>query len=227
MNKIATIVLILTIALAYLSPFAVADDSKVPNSGYLGGADIYDRLQKVKTKNGKDVHRWIEPKLNKDNYKSVLIDDVVLYPAPQADEQVSEDTLKRISAYSTNLLKEKIGAVVPLADAPGPEVLQVQVAITGVEIHTEGVKPYEILPVAAVFGVAKAATGKRAQDVLVQTEIKLVDSTTGELVGAVMRQIEGDKLKGKKDQLHVEDMHENLDSSSTDAAIFMEETFVE
>jgi hypothetical protein len=202
-------------------------EAEIHKSGYLGPDEIYDRLVKTKTKSGKVVYRWKGPKLTKENFNSVLIENIVLYPKPEPTEQVSEDTLKRISAYTTNLLKEKIGAIVPLANEPGPGVLIMEPAITGVIIKTEGMKPYEILPVAAVFGAAKAATGTRAQDVLVQAEIKFIDSTNGELVGAAMRSIEGDKLKGKKDQLAVEDMHENLEHSTTEAASYMETIFSE
>ena len=227
MNKFCILFLSLLLIVANIKILTFAGESDMPHSGYLGSDDIYDRLEKAETDNGNEVYRWIGPRLNLDNYSSILVDDVVLYPKPVPNEQVSEDTLKRISAYTTNLLKEKIGSVAPLADAPGPEVLQIQLAITGVQISTEGMKPYEVVPVAAVFGAAKALTGKRAQEVLVHAEVKFVDSTDGELVGAIMRSIEGDKLKSKKDEIHVEEMHENLEQSTTEAASFMGTVFTE
>lgn len=202
-------------------------EAEIAKSGYLGSDEVYDRLVETKTKNGKVVYRWRDSRLTKENFNSVLIEDVVLYPAPEPNEQVSEDTLRRISAYTTNLLKEKIGAIVPLADGPGPGVLVMQPAITGVVIQTEGMKAYEILPVAAVFGAAKAAAGKRAQDVFVRAEVRFVDSADGTLVGAAMRRVEGEELKGKKDQLEVEDMHDSLEHSTTEAASYIEHVFSE
>jgi hypothetical protein len=239
MNKFISLALLVFVAVNFStlafaekeSPTAQSEtmpkEEEIPKSGFLGSDDIYDRLVKTKTKNNKVVYRWKGPKLTKENYNSVLIEDVVLYPAPEPNENVSEDTLKRISAYTTNLLKEKIGAIVALADAPGPGVLSMQPAVTGVVIKTEGMRAYEILPVAAVFGAAKAATGTRAQDVLVHAEVKFVDSNDGELLGAAMRSIEGEKLKGKKDQLEVEDMQENLDHSTTEAASYIQHVFSE
>ena len=236
MNKLSIILMMLifvtiqTTALAEKeSPTAQSEtevkEAELPKSGYLGSDENYEMLEQSKTKNGKTVYRWKGPKFTKDNFNSVLVEDVVLYPAPEPNENVSEDTLKRISAYTTSLLKEKIGAIVPLAEGPGPGVLSLQPAITGVVIKTEGMRAYEVLPIAAVFGAAKAATGTRAQDVLVFAEVKFVDSADGEVVGMAMRSIEGEKLKGKKDQLEVEDMHENLDHSTTEAAAFVGHVF--
>ena len=48
--------------------------------------------------------------------------------------------------------------------------------------------------------------------------VKLLDSESGELVGAVVRQIEGKELKGKKDQLVLADMLDSLNQVSDDAA---------
>ncbi|MEM7305003.1 MAG: DUF3313 domain-containing protein, partial [Pseudomonadota bacterium] len=197
------------------------------HSGFIGDEEVYARLKQVNTEDGSEVYRWVDPKLNLDNYNSVLIEDVTFFPAPQPNEQVSKEALDDITTYTTLLLKRKIGDVIPLAEAPGPGVLLIQPAITGVAIKTQGMKPYEILPVAAVFGVAKAATGNRAQDVYVRSEVKFIDSNSGELMGAAVRRIDGERLKGKKDQLELEDMQMNLDHSTTEAATFMEQVVTE
>jgi hypothetical protein len=61
-------------------------------------------------------------------------------------------------------------------------------------------------------------SGKRDRDVHVFLEARLVDSQSGELVGAVMRSVAGEDLKGKKDQLTLKDMQDSLDQVSDDAA---------
>ena len=211
-------------ALAFMAAGAAsAADDEVGNSGFLGDDAVYAKLEKIKTRGGKEGHRWVGPSLNAANYNSVLVDDVVLYPAPEPSAQVSEETLKKISSYLTEELKEKVGAVVSMAEAPGTQVLQIQAAVTGVEIKTEGMKAYEVIPVAAIFSAAKAAAGKRKRDVYVRVEVRLVDSTSGELVGAATRRIEGKELKGKKDQLGLQDMQESLDQATDDAADEMTE----
>jgi hypothetical protein len=72
--------------------------------------------------------------------------------------------------------------------------------------------------VSAIFHGVQAARGKRKEDVQVFVEVKLLDSESGELVGAVVRRIEGEKLKGNKDQLVLADMLDSLNQVSDDAA---------
>ena len=43
------------------------------------------------------------------------------------------------------------------------------------------------------------------------------DSASGQVVRAVVRQLDGEQLKGKTDQLELEDMKPSLDSASSDA----------
>ena len=90
--------------------------------------------------------------------------------------------------------------------------------MTGVAVKTESMKAYEVVPVAAIFGGIKAMSGKRDRDVHVFLEARLVDSQSGELIGAVLRRVAGEDLKGKKDQLTLEDMQGSLDQVSDDAA---------
>jgi hypothetical protein len=207
--------------LGFASTAAIADKDKIEDvSGYLG-PDMYAMLEEVEIKDGRKSRRWIGPKLSFANYKSILIEDVILYPEPQPTEQVSEETLDAVSKYLTEKLREKIGSVLNLATEPGPDVLRIQTAITGVKISTEGMKAYEVLPVTAIFGGLKAVTGNRAQEVQVFIEAKMSDSETGEVVGAGIRRLEGKNLKGKRDKLELEDMLESLDTATDDAHDFV------
>ena len=166
--------------------------------------------------------RWIGDGLSVSNYQKMIIDPVQLYPKPEPSEQVSEATLADISAYLTKALKTKVGTVMELTDKPGSNVLRMQAAVTGVVVKTEGMKAYEVIPIAAVFGAAKAATGTRDMDVRVRIEARLVDSVSGELQGMMLRVIEGEQLKGKKDQLTLDDVRGSLDNASDDATTAIE-----
>lgn len=193
-------------------------------SGFLGD-EVYAKLELVEIRKGTVAQRWVGPKLNFANYKSILVDDVVLYPKPQPGPQVNAETLKAIQGYVSEKLTMKVGSVLNLADRPGSQVLRLQVAITGVEIKTEGMKAYEVVPMAAIFGGLKAVTGTRDREVRVFVEAKFTDSETGELVGAAVRRIEGEKLKGKKEQLSLEHMQENLDTAADDTKNIFEHIF--
>ena len=197
------------------------------NSGFLGDDSVYARLQEVEIHKGAKGKRWFAPHLNSENYQSALVDEVVLYPTPEPGPQVSAETLEAISEYLTSQLQGKIERVLPAATAAGPGVLQIQAALTSVAIASDGVHAYELIPVSAIFHGVQAARGKRKQDVQVLVEVKLLDSESGELVGAVARSIEGEELKGKKDQLTLADMQDSLNQVSDDAAGSLSTTFSE
>jgi len=208
-------------ALTFLLFLAVSQTSAADeggNSGFLGSDDDYARLQEVKLRSGQKAKRWLSPSLNFANYQQLLIEPMVLYPEPQPTPQVSAEVLEQIQVHLTEALREKVGEFLVVSDEAGQGVLRIQGALTGVTVETEGMKAYEVLPVAAVFGAAKAATGKRDQDVKVFLEVRMLDSVTGELQGMVVREVEGEQLKGKKDVLTMGDLQDNLDSSTDDAS---------
>lgn len=87
---------------------------------------------------------------------------------------------------------------------------------------SEATRADEVIPLAAVFGAATAATGTRDMDVRVRLEARPVDSVSGELQGMLLRVIEGQQLKGKKEQLSLDDVKENLDTVSDGATTTIE-----
>ena len=211
---------------AAVASFAAVADDKMEQSGYLGDASIYAKLEKVELGDDEKgtAKRWIGPNLNASNFESVLVDEVTLYPEPEPGPQVSAETLGQISDYLTQRLREKVAAKVKTTDTAGPGVLKIEAAVTGVAVKTEGMKAYEVVPVAAIFGAAKAATGTRDRNVKVFIEVRMSDSQSGELVGAVVRQLVGKDLKGKKDQLELEDVKGSLEKMTDDAAEGITET---
>ena len=154
-------------------PLAQASD-EIANSGYLGDDKTYQQLQEIELRSGLKAKRWLGPGLNFANYQMVMIDTVQLYPEPQPGPQVSAEVLEQIRGHLTEGLRQKVGSVIKVVDDAGPKVLRVAAAVTGVSIKTEGMKVYEVLPVAAIFGGAKALTGNRDRDVKVFIEVKLI-----------------------------------------------------
>ncbi len=149
---------VLALAFAVCAVAEVEKEGKAgTNSGFLGDDSVYGRLEPVKLAKGGEAKRWIGPSMNFSNYQKVLVDDVAMYPRAEPGPQVSQETLEAITTHLSDGLRRKVGAVLSLATEPGPGVLRMQTAVTGVAIKTEGMKAYEVLPVAAVFGGLKAA----------------------------------------------------------------------
>lgn len=207
----------LVVLLCTTGAFAQSD-SATPNSGFLGGADIYARLQPVKAEHGQDAKRWIDPSLRAGQYTAVLIDPVVLYPKPEPSEDVSAETLDQIRGYLTQELKSHIGGDVTLVESAGPGVLHMEAALTGIVVKPQGLKPRDIVPVAALFTGLKHLAGKSNQEVHVFIEVKFLDGQSGNLEAAAMREVGGKTLHGKKEQLTLDDVKKSLDEASAAGA---------
>ena len=202
MNKAVTLVsmgaLLASFALAS-SGTALAEDS-----GYLGD---YSALKEVKDAAGDTVMRYVNPKLKPGTYKAVMIDPTQYYPAPKPSEQVSSRTLTDISNYLDNGLRAKLGAKVTIVSEPGPGVLRIRPAITAVAPKTVGLKPYQVIPVAFVVSSVKG----RGKEASIQVEVDVVDSVTGERMGASVRKGVGAKLASDKAALTLTDVQPLLD----------------
>ena len=200
-------------ALALAGPTARAAD--VPNSGFLPD---YSRLQPVKTGLGKDAMRWLSPDLTREKYHAVLIEPVVLYPKPEATEQVPQATLDDITGYLTTSVRDVVFREVPQSTEPGPGVVRLQVAVTAVTVGSSGMKPYEFIPAALVLSTAMRAAGQRSQDVKLSVEALLTDSVTGEPLGMVVRHGSGEQLKNAKTPLTLEQLKKRIDQWAEAAA---------
>lgn len=185
-------------------------------AGFLG-KKYYDQMEKVKTDSGLKVMRWVSPKFSSDDYDTALVDDVVFYPKAEPSELVSQELLDDMQAYLTKQLKSRIANKVTLVEQPQKGAVRVSAALTGVKTDNENMKPWEIVPVAAVIGIAQAASGHRDQDVHVFLEVKVSDSVSGEVLVAIARELQGKELKNKKTQATMKDVSGDLDKISGDA----------
>lgn len=191
---------------ALLASFALASagTALAEDSGYLGD---YAALTEVKDAAGDSVMRYVNPKLKPGTYTAVMIDPTQYYPAPQPSEQVSSRTLTDISNYVDKGLRDALGAKVVVAAQPGPGVLRIRPAITAVAPKAVGLKPYQLIPVAFVVSSVKG----RGKEASIQVEVEVVDSVTGERMGASVRKGVGAKLASDKAALALTDVQPLLD----------------
>jgi hypothetical protein len=202
MNKPYNMLLIGTLLASFtLAPAAVAKDN---NSGFLGD---YSKLKEVKDAAGDKVMRYVNPKLKPGAYQSILLDPTQYYPAPVATPQVPASTLTAISSYVDKALRDKLISKVSLATEPGPGILRLRLAITAEGSKTPSLKPYQYIPFAfiatEVMGRGKVAT--------IKIEAELVDSVSGERMGAAVRDGVGAKLANDKAALTLKDVQPLLD----------------
>lgn len=183
---------------------------------YSGFLKDYSKLREAKSPSGAPVMRWIDPKLDSNAYTSVFIERSQFYPKPQATAQIPESTLRGITDYYDQALKRELGKSLPLAAAPGPGVIVVRPAITAVSSNAEGLKPYEVIPIALVVAAASTAAGTRDRQAEIATEAVFIDGGSQAVVAQVVRKGTGKELENDKTVLRPEDVRQVIDGWAID-----------
>ncbi|MBX9915011.1 MAG: DUF3313 domain-containing protein [Pseudomonadaceae bacterium] len=179
-------------------------------SQFSGFLPSYDGLQEVTTPSGATVLRWMAPGFKPSAYNTVVFKQLELFPAPQPTDRVDLKTLQELQAFTSlsakNVLSQKFLVVPTLKAAPaGSRTLIMRVAITGVSASNEGMKWYEVVPVAAVIGTVSAVTGIRDQNTELFLEADMVDAATGLPVMKVVRKVFGKTLDNDSQAIKTDD----------------------
>jgi Protein of unknown function (DUF3313) len=194
--------------------------SAVDHSGYLSD---YSRLQDVSTEEG-SLQRWLDSSVTGGNYKKLMIDPVIMFQdggATLSAEQQAE--VDKFSADFDQLLLSSLSGVVEVVAQPGPDVVRVKPAVTSVTTATEGMKAYEVIPIAALIGGSMALAGARDQVIILSLETKLEDSQSGNLVGAAVRKGVADQ--GDNDKTDADDVKALIRSWAKEGGELVQELF--
>ena len=187
-------------------------------SGYL--AD-YSQLQPAVSANGTPVLRWISPDFKAERYTSLYVERPSFYPQPTPSDQVSEQTLEQVRDYLHQaLMRELQDGRMKLVDTPTRDSLVLRSAITGVTVSTEGLKAYEVIPVALVIAAATTAAGTRDRKSEIYIELEAVDARNSTPVLRVVRKGHGLALENSTTQLGLNDLKPVLDVWARDARNF-------
>ena len=172
-----------------------ASNSNMPSqTEYSGYLPNYSDLTQATDPDGETFLRYINPKLNPANYSAIIVDPVVFYPKAEPTAQVSQATLDQIRGYGTTCLRQAIASRVRVVDAPGPGVVKLQVALTGVATTAAGLKPYQYVPQAFVISMAINAVEGAPQQSKLLVEALGTDSVSGEVLSKVIRTHTGERL---------------------------------
>lgn len=207
--------MISAVCIASIGMIGCASKVQQPDE-YSGFLKDYSRLKEARSPSGAEVMRWIDPKLNVDQYTQVYIEPSQFYPAPQPTAKIPKSTLTGITGYYDQALKRELGKSLPLASAPGPGVIVVRPAITAVSSKTEGLKPYELIPVALVAAAVSTASGIRDQETTLATEAVFLDGQTQAVVAQVVRKGTGKPLENDSQVLETDDVKQVIDGWASD-----------
>lgn len=193
-------------------------------SGYIGD---YDGLEKTTDELGHEVLRWKNPDLIAGKYETLMMDDIVFYPAPKETPRISQELLTEIREYSNAALLREVSKVVPVVSQPGADVLRMRMAITGVAVSAQGLKMYEYIPVAAVLAGVSTMAGTRDLEAFLVVETELLDSTTGERMFIEVYKKKVKKLiKSDTQKLTLDTVRELIDDGAKQSRMFFEELTV-
>ena len=207
--------MISTLCIASIGVVGCASKVQQPDE-YSGFLKDYSRLKEAKSPSGAEVMRWIDPKLNINQYTSVYIEPSQLYPAPKPTEKIPQSTLNGITRYYDQALKRELSKSLPLASAPGPGVIVVRPAITAVSSETESLAPYEYIPVALVAAAVSTASGIRDQETQLATEAVFIDGQSQDVVAQVVRKGTGKPLENSSQQMKADDVKRVIDGWASD-----------
>lgn len=195
--------LALALAVIVWSTLTIAD-REIESEDFSGWMGEYDSLVFVEEKNA--FVFFNEAKRGK--YHQVIFESAVIYaPNAEGDTEIAIKSSEYLTAGISEMLERK-GL---LSAQPGPGVLSLKIAITGVEKSKEDLKVYNFIPVSAVFRTAQAATGMVATYIDSMFEAEMADSITGERVAAVVTKGIEETEKRSGDELEFADVKPTLD----------------
>ena len=203
-----------------------AGQSEKPSrySGFLS-TNYYDRLTKVEIPSGQILFRYLDPDFIPSNYHHVIVDPVDAYPEPKKNKHMSMDMLQNLKSRLTSFLENGFSKVLPLTETPGVGVLRLQIAITGVDVSSKGLEPYEYLPFALIAAGASTAVGGRDQEVNLFVEGRIVDSATNKVLGVGIRQVRGEDLENADTELQINRLDKGLKAAGNDFVIGLNRLF--
>ena len=193
---------------------------------YSGFLSNYNNLQEVTTTTGEKAMRWVSPSWNPNAYDTIAFRTLEFYPAPKPNERVNQQTLAELQDFMSRKAKLVLGQtyqrVSNAAAAPaGSHTLILRAAITGVSASNEGMKWYEVMPIAAVVGATQAATGYRDQDTNLFIEAEFIDAKTHQTIAKVVRKVFGSQLKNESQRITTKDFKDAIEKLNTDLWTFI------
>ncbi|QDH65470.1 DUF3313 domain-containing protein [Pseudomonas azotoformans] len=207
--------MISTLCVASIAMAGCASKITQPDE-YSGFLSDYSQLKEAKSPSGVEVMRWVDPQLDLNRYTAVYIEPTQFYPKPQATTKIPDSTLNGINTYFNHALKRELGKSLPLANGPGPGVMVVRAAITAVSSKTEGLKPYEFVPVALVAAAVSTGTGIRDQETTLGTEAQFLDGASGKVLAQVVRKGTGKPLSNDSQVMKADDVKGVIDGWASD-----------
>lgn len=168
----------------------------VPNSGFLSD---YSKLRPVDGLDGS--YRWMDTTANLRPYTKVMIDPVQIFVTHDPGYKGMDPAA--MGRMTDAFRMEFIGALVSgyqVVNQPGPDVLRIRLAITGIQPVPPALGVTDFIPIKAVFNVARDAAGAAPRVAEMSGEAEVLDPK-GHVVGAAVSTRKADKTLPQGEQI--------------------------
>jgi hypothetical protein len=186
--------LILTLATCFTISNCATQQS--PQHKLPGFLPDYSLLQPIETPDSNvKAYVYNAPNINRNEYKSVIVEPVILYQRA-TESGITKEQINAVKLAINNDLKAALAQKkIILTTNSGPGVARLSVAITGAEVDNEGFKPRNLLPISAVIKLSSMAVGLDSKKPVLAIETKVEDSQTRKLLTASVTTISGESFR--------------------------------
>ena len=159
----------------------------------------YSQLKPAEDRKG--IMLFLDRSRNYRSYTKVMFEptEVFLVPNPEY-KGVQPDALKRMTDSFIMTFKAALEPEYMVVDAPGPDVLRVRTAISGVQMVRPSLKVTDFTPLRAATKIVRKATGNAKVVAEMTAEMEVLDSQ-GRRVAAATATRKGDKQLEQGDEL--------------------------
>jgi hypothetical protein len=186
MKKITTGAVI--VALALLG--ACKSTPENTQAGFLGD---YSQLQPAPDREG--VMLYVDRGFDFRPYTKLMFDpvQVLVQPTPEQPE-VDPAVVQRVAGQFQEALRANLTPDYQIVDQPGPDVLRVRSAITGLQAAKPPMGAIDFLPLKAAFNVTREAAGGGPRVAEMKAEIEVLDPNGKRVVAATVSRKGDEKL---------------------------------
>jgi hypothetical protein len=175
-------ILVLLMGLMFLA--ACATTTPKDHSGFLG--DYYKKLQPGLEEGGPKLI-WMKPGVDFTKYKKVMVDYVIFSFAEDSEYKgIDANEMKKLADAASLALVDAIKKEFPVVAEPGPDVIRIRTAITGLKQSSPVLSGItSVVPVGlAISLVKKGATNSWTGSGATTAEMMVLDSMTSEVLAA-------------------------------------------
>lgn len=193
-------VCLLSLCAAILSACASLNSQSDP-SEYIDAAD-YDRLKLVSTQPGIRIYRYLSPNFKRGDFRTMMVDPIVLYQSPEKDlgkNDITAETIYRVRNSMDITMRQMVRKQFGISYKPGRQVARLSTAITGVLLDGDAFRPSRLVTISTVLKAAGKGNTINGSKPYLMIEAKLLNSTTGTLLGEGVYLISSEQFRREVD----------------------------